>query len=108
MTSSAPVSDLTGWNRTPFSADGVTHDCYEKGQGEYPVLYYAHEVPHHWKWLLDINPLGGLLTAWSDVLNKGFAPPPWSLLLATGWAFGILIAGALFFTSREREFAVLL
>jgi teichoic acid transport system permease protein len=71
-----------------------------------PVLYYAHEVPHHWKWLLDINPLGGLLTAWSDVLNKGFAPPPWSIVLATGWAFGIFIAGGLFFVSREREFAV--
>ena len=34
-----------------------------------PVLYYADEVPDRYKWILDVNPLGGLLTAWSDVLN---------------------------------------
>ena len=39
-----------------------------------PVLYYADEVPDRYKWLLDVNPLGGLLTAWSDVLNAGQAP----------------------------------
>ena len=39
-----------------------------------PVLYYADEVPDRYKWILDVNPLGGLLTAWSDVLNAGQAP----------------------------------
>ena len=28
------------------------------------------------------------------------------MLLAAGWAFGIFVAGGLFFVSREREFAV--
>ena len=71
-----------------------------------PVLYFADEVPDRYDWLLAINPLGGLLTAWSDVINRGHAPDASSLALAAGWAFGIFLAGALFFMSRERDFAV--
>jgi len=71
-----------------------------------PVLYYADEVPDRYDILLALNPLGGLLTAWSDVINQGRAPDASSLALAAGWAFGIFLAGALFFMSREREFAV--
>jgi teichoic acid transport system permease protein len=71
-----------------------------------PVLYYADEVPDGLRWLLAVNPLGGLLTAWSDVITQGQSPELESLALAAGWAFGIFLAGALFFMSREREFAV--
>jgi ABC-type polysaccharide/polyol phosphate export permease len=71
-----------------------------------PVLYYANEVPERYKILLSINPLGELLTAWSEVLNAGHAPSAQSLLIASAWAFGTLIVGFLFFVSREREFAV--
>jgi teichoic acid transport system permease protein len=71
-----------------------------------PVLYFASEVPSKYEPILKINPLGGLLTAWSDVINQGVAPSGESLLLACGWAFAIFVAGALFFISREREFAV--
>jgi teichoic acid transport system permease protein len=71
-----------------------------------PVLYYADEVPDRYDFLLALNPLGGLLTAWSDVLNRGQAPAVESLALGMGWAFAIFVAGALFFMSREREFAV--
>ncbi|HET8949420.1 MAG TPA: ABC transporter permease [Solirubrobacteraceae bacterium] len=71
-----------------------------------PVLYYAHEVPEGLKWILVVNPLGGVLTAWSDVLIAGATPELWSMALAVAWSFGIFIAGGLFFVSREREFAV--
>jgi teichoic acid transport system permease protein len=71
-----------------------------------PVLYFADEVPDRYDFLLALNPLGGLLTAWSDVINQGHAPDASSLALAAAWAFGIFLAGALFFMSREREFAV--
>jgi teichoic acid transport system permease protein len=71
-----------------------------------PVLYYADEVPDRYDFLLAVNPLGSLLTAWSDVINQGQAPAASSLVLATGWAFAIFLAGALIFISREREFAV--
>jgi teichoic acid transport system permease protein len=71
-----------------------------------PVLYYADEVPHGWGWLLKVNPLGMLMTAWSDVLDHGHAPP-WRVLgLGAAWAVVAFTIGALFFISREREFAV--
>jgi teichoic acid transport system permease protein len=71
-----------------------------------PVLYYADEVPEGLKWILVANPLGGLLTAWSDVITGGTAPGWDSLGLAAGWAAAIFVLGGLFFVSREREFAV--
>ena len=71
-----------------------------------PVLYYADEVPEGLHWILYVNPLGGLLTAWSDVLIKGADPEPWALGMAAAWSFGIFLVGGLFFVSREREFAV--
>src|SRR4051812_7095923 len=71
-----------------------------------PVLYFARDVPGGYKVLLDINPLGQLLTAWSDVLYAGQAPGWHSLLIAAVWSFGAFFAGALFFMSRERDFAV--
>jgi teichoic acid transport system permease protein len=71
-----------------------------------PILYYADEVPDKYKPILDVNPLGGILTAWSDVLNGGRSPHAGDLLLGLAWAAGLFVVGALFFMSREREFAV--
>ena len=71
-----------------------------------PILYYAHEVPDKYRFLVDINPLGALLTAWDSVLNAGRAPELADMLLGTAWAVGLFVLGALFFLSREREFAV--
>ena len=71
-----------------------------------PVLYYADEVPQRYQWLLDVNPVGGLLTAWSDVLQGGHAPSAEAILLGLAWGVGVFLAAGLFFLSREREFAV--
>jgi teichoic acid transport system permease protein len=71
-----------------------------------PVLYFADEMPDKYQFLLYANPLGQLLTAWSDVINQGGSPSAESLVVASAWAFGLLVAGFLFFVSREREFAV--
>ena len=71
-----------------------------------PVLYYPERVPDRYKFILDVNPLGGLLTAWSDVINRGHAPTASSLLLGLAWGIGLFIVAGLFFLSREREFAV--
>jgi teichoic acid transport system permease protein len=71
-----------------------------------PVLYYAHEMPEQYRFLLDVNPLGQLLAAWSEVLNRGGAPTGHELAVSAAWAFGFLIVGFVFFVSREREFAV--
>ena len=71
-----------------------------------PILYFADEMPDEYKFLLNANPLGQLLSAWSDVIIIGVAPTTEQLLVSCAWAFGLFIAGFLFFVSREREFAV--
>ena len=63
-------------------------------------------MPERYEWLLDVNPLAPLLTAWSDVLNAGHAPAPGDLVLGGAWAVALFVGGGLFFISREREFAV--
>ena len=71
-----------------------------------PILYYASEVPDRYGFLLVLNPLAPLLTAWSDVIDRGLSPDPADLALGAAWAVVLLVGGALFFISREREFAV--
>jgi teichoic acid transport system permease protein len=71
-----------------------------------PVLYFASEMPDKYQFLLYANPLGQLLSAWSDVINQGGTPSVEQLAVSAAWAFGLLITGFLFFVSREREFAV--
>jgi len=71
-----------------------------------PILYYAHEVPGRYDPILAANPIAPLLTAWSDVLNGGHTPSAGDLVLGLAWAVLIFAVGALFFISREREFAV--
>jgi teichoic acid transport system permease protein len=71
-----------------------------------PVLYYYDEVPSHLRWIIDLNPLTPMFTAWSEVLNQGHAPSAHLLLWGLAWAVVAVVAGGLFFISREREFAV--
>lgn len=39
----APTSTLEGWSRAPFTGGGLTHDCYEKGDG--PGVVLIPELP---------------------------------------------------------------
>lgn len=71
-----------------------------------PVLYYAEEVPDRFRLILDANPLYPLLASLSDVVTRGERPHAGLLALGLAWAVAIFFAGALFFVSREREFAV--
>jgi teichoic acid transport system permease protein len=71
-----------------------------------PVLYFANQMPEKYRFLLDVNPLGQVLAAWSQVLNAGQAPTAHQLIVASAWAVGMLLAGFFYFVSREREFAV--
>jgi teichoic acid transport system permease protein len=70
-----------------------------------PVLYFAANVPHGYTWLLKVNPLAGLLTAWSDALF-GVTPGANALLQGVVCSVAIFVVSGLFFLSREREFAV--
>jgi teichoic acid transport system permease protein len=71
-----------------------------------PVLWYWYEVPHGYKWLLYANPLGSMLTAWSECLNEGIMPGGRWLLIGAAWGIVSIVAGFLFFSARERDFAV--
>jgi ABC-type polysaccharide/polyol phosphate export permease len=71
-----------------------------------PILYLAAQVPDNLKPILYVNPMYPPLTSLTDAVNFGVGPPPVLLLASLGWAVGAFFVGALFFISREREFAV--
>ncbi len=71
-----------------------------------PILYYADEVPERFKPIMAANPLYPLLGGLSDAVTLGETPSAAFLLGGLAWALAFLAAGALFFISREREFAV--
>lgn len=43
MTTHAPISTLDGWTSKPFTGAGITHTCYEKGEG--PGVILIPEIP---------------------------------------------------------------
>ena len=71
-----------------------------------PILYYADDVPERFRAILYVNPAAPVLTAWNDAIILGRVPELATMLAGLAWAAGIFVAGALFFLSREREFAV--
>jgi teichoic acid transport system permease protein len=71
-----------------------------------PILYYVEEVPPRFKPILAANPLYPMLGSLSDVVDKGQAPSAGYMAWGLAWAVGTFVVGALFFVSREREFAV--
>lgn len=71
-----------------------------------PVLYYADQVPDKLRPFAVFNPLFWLLGAWGELIVRGDVPPPGVWLGCVLWAVGTFVAGWLFLTSREREFAV--
>jgi ABC-type polysaccharide/polyol phosphate export permease len=71
-----------------------------------PILFYAEDVPSGLKPLLAANPMYPLLGALNDVVIEGKNPPLGYMLGGLAWALAALVLGALFFISREREFAI--
>jgi teichoic acid transport system permease protein len=71
-----------------------------------PVLYFADEVPDRFRLILAANPMYPLLGPLSDAVNLGENPSIGLLAWGAAWSVGMFIVGALFFISREREFAV--
>lgn len=72
-----------------------------------PILYYADEVrARGYEWMLHVNPLAPIITSWSTVIDNGQAPPLDDMLIGLAWAVGTFVVAAVFFVSREREFAV--
>ena len=71
-----------------------------------PVLWFADKAPKRLLPILPLNPLYGIMGSWSQVLIEGHQPSKYLLALGAAWSLGTLLAGGLYFMSREREFAV--
>jgi dienelactone hydrolase len=58
----APEADLTGWTASPFTAEGITHDVYRRGEG--PGVVLIPEIP-------GIHP--GVLALGNYLVDNGFS-----------------------------------
>lgn len=57
-------------------------------------------------WLLYFNPLYSMLGGWSESLVRTNMPDSRMLIFSAVWSLVAIVAGVLFFISREREFVV--
>jgi teichoic acid transport system permease protein len=71
-----------------------------------PVIWFAEEVPHRLAPLMRFNPLYSMLGGWTDLMVRADVPSPRVFIVAAVWAVATFVIGALFFISRERDFAV--
>jgi lipopolysaccharide transport system permease protein len=70
-----------------------------------PVIYPVSLVGKSYRWLLMLNPMGGVIEAFR-VSVLGHAPLPWAALaISTGAGALVFIGGAVYFRSVERHFA---
>lgn len=69
-----------------------------------PVIYPASIIPEKWRWLINLNPMAGLITAFrSSLLNT---PILWSdLVISVAMSIALFIMGIIYFTRMERRFA---
>jgi lipopolysaccharide transport system permease protein len=69
-----------------------------------PVIYPSSIIPEQWRWLINLNPMAGLITAFrSSVLNT---PILWSdLVISVAVSIALFIMGIVYFTRMERRFA---
>ncbi len=71
-----------------------------------PILYYAEDVPQKLRPILYCNPMYPMLGSLNDAVIEGRTPPAGLLAASFAWAVATIVAGTLFFISREREFAI--
>ncbi len=71
-----------------------------------PILYFAEDVKGGVATITRLNPLTPVFQAWSDCIVRGEVPAWGTWLAATGWALVFFVGGALYYVSREREFAI--
>jgi lipopolysaccharide transport system permease protein len=69
-----------------------------------PVFYPPELLSGHWRWLLDLNPLTGIITGYRAALFGGPLDGA-SLGVAAGLTLLVLVTGIFNFRRMEREFA---
>ncbi|HLA28901.1 MAG TPA: ABC transporter permease [Syntrophales bacterium] len=69
-----------------------------------PVIYPSNIVPQQWRWLINLNPMAGLITAFrSAILGQSI---PWAdLSISFSISIFLFIIGLLSFYRMERRFA---
>jgi ABC-type polysaccharide/polyol phosphate export permease len=71
-----------------------------------PILFYAEDVPEKLRPILYCNPMYPMLGSLNDAVIEGRTPPFGLLAASVAWAVAAILAGTVFFISREREFAI--
>ena len=71
-----------------------------------PVLWFPERLPSQLQFIEYANPLYSVLGGWAQIIIEHEVPPVSTWLTAAAWSIGIFVAGALYFMSRERDFAV--
>lgn len=71
-----------------------------------PVIWTPETVPGGLKKYVVWNPLYSLIGSWKEAMFEVRMPPMHLFVPAIVWAVVTFVGGGLFFTSREREFAV--
>lgn len=69
-----------------------------------PVIYPASMIPHRLRWLIDLNPLAGLVGSFRAVF-LGAPIDPFQMILCVVISLVLVVAGASYFLAVERRFA---
>ena len=70
-----------------------------------PILYNASLFPDNARWILQVNPLSGLITSYRDIFMYHTLPPINTILYIIGITIVIFITGLLIFRKLEKGFA---
>src|SRR4030042_4424215 len=70
-----------------------------------PVIYPVQLFPEKYRWLLSLNPMGGIIEAFR-ASTLGHQPINWnSLIISSAIGFTVFFTGMLYFRKVERSFA---
>jgi lipopolysaccharide transport system permease protein len=69
-----------------------------------PVIYPVSIVPEQWRWLINLNPMAGLITGIrSSLLNLPLSWP--DIWISGSISMGLFVIGIFYFKKMERRFA---
>jgi lipopolysaccharide transport system permease protein len=70
-----------------------------------PIVYPVSLVPERWRWLYGLNPMAGVIEGFRWALLGQTAPDPIVIVESCIIFFFVFIAGLVYFTKMERQFA---
>jgi len=70
-----------------------------------PIIYPVSIIPHRYQFLVNLNPMALLITAYRDVLVYNRAPDWFSLIYPAALGIALLVFGYRHFKANEDRFA---